>query len=50
MSKAKHMFLEYFYDSTIKHFHDSLNIVVILAPGYEFFYIKCVQFPLTLTE
>ena len=32
------------------YFHDSLNIVVILAPGQEFFSAKCVQFPLTFTE
>ena len=31
------------------HFYDifnSLNIVLILDPGCEFFYAKCVQFPL----
>ena len=33
-----------------KHFHDSLNTVLILAPGREFFYAKCVQFPLTFME
>ena len=27
-----------------KHFHDSVNIVLILAPGCEFFTAKCVQF------
>ena len=34
----------------LKHFHDSLNIVVILAPGREFFCAKYGQFPLTFTE
>ena len=29
----------------LKHFHDSLNIVAILAPDREFFYVKCTQFP-----
>ena len=28
------------------HFYDSLNIVLILDPGCEFFHAKCVQFPL----
>ena len=30
-----------------KHFHDSLNIVVILAPDRKFFFVKCAQLPLT---
>ena len=30
----------------LKYFHDNLNIVVILAPGREFFTAKCAQFPL----
>ena len=34
----------------LKYFHDSLNIVVILALGREFFSAKCVQFPLTFAE
>ena len=29
---------------------DSLNIVVNLAPGCEFFSAKCAQFPITFTE
>ena len=33
-----------------KHFHNSLNIVGILALGCEFFSGKCAQFPLTFTE
>ena len=33
-----------------KHFHDSLNIALILAPGREFFCAKYVQFPLTFME
>ena len=44
--KVKQMFLKCFYDNTI----DSLNIVVILAPGHEFFSTKCAQFPLTFLE
>ena len=34
----------------LKYFHDSLNIVVILDPGPEFFSAKCAQFLLTFTE
>ena len=34
----------------LKHFHDSLNIVVILARGHEFFPAICDQFPLAFTE
>ena len=34
----------------LKSFHDSLNIVVILAPGNKFFSAKCAKFPLTLME
>ena len=34
----------------LKHFHVSLNIVLILAPGYEFFCAKYGQFPLTFME
>ena len=30
----------------LKYFHDSLSLVVILAPGCEFFSAKCAQFPL----
>ena len=49
--KAKQMFLKCFFDNEIKIFHDSLNFLVILAPGCEFFFChKCVQFPLTFTE
>ena len=47
MLKANQMFLKRFSD---KHFHDSLNFVLILTPGCEFFCAKCVQFPLTFTE
>ena len=32
-----------------KCFHDSLNTVLILALGREFFCIKCAQLPLTFT-
>ena len=34
----------------LKYFLDSLNIVLILALGREFFWAKCVQFLLTFTE
>ena len=33
-----------------KYFHDSLNILFILAPGCELFSGKCVQFPLRFTK
>ena len=33
-----------------KHFHDSLNIVSILASGCDFFSAKCVQFTLAFPE
>ena len=33
-----------------KHFHDSINIVLTLAPGFEFFSAKSIQFPLTFAE
>ena len=33
-----------------KHFHDSLNTVVTLAPGCKVFFVKCVQFLLTFIE
>ena len=32
-----------------KNFHGILNIILILAPGRDFFCAKCVQFPLTFT-
>ena len=34
----------------LKYFHDSLNIVVTLAPGREIFSAKCSQFSLTFKE
>ena len=34
----------------LKYFYDTRNIVVILAPGHEFFPAKCAQFPLTFTK
>ena len=34
----------------LKHFHDSLNIAVILAPDREFFSVKCDQFRLRCTK
>ena len=46
MPKANHMFLKSFYDNTnrSKYLYNSLNIVLILALGREFFWAKCVQF------
>ena len=44
MTKAKLIFLKCFMIIRLKHFHESLNIVVILVPT------NCVQFPLTFTE
>ena len=38
------MFLKCFYDNTIKIFHDSLNIAVILAPDHEFLSAKWPNF------
>ena len=43
MLKANQMFLQCFYDNTLK-------IILILAPGRECFRAKCFQFPLTFTE
>ena len=34
----------------LKCFHDSVNIVVILATGHEHLSYKCAPFPLTFTE
>ena len=50
MLKTKHVFQKCFYYNTVKNFHDSLNIVLILAPGREFFSAKCVKFPLKIME
>ena len=33
----------------LKYFHESLNIIGILAPGCEFFPAKYAQFPLTFS-
>ena len=34
----------------LKHFYDSLNTVMAVAPGCKFFSSKFVQFPLLFTE
>ena len=34
----------------LKHFHDSLNIALIVAFSRKFFCAKCVQFLLNITE
>ena len=39
-----------FIITELKYFHISLNIVVILAPGHEFFSAKYTRFPLTFME
>ena len=39
-----------FYGNTVKHFHDSLNITVILTSVCEFVSAKYAQFPLTFTD
>ena len=51
MLKVNQMILKCFYGNTdtIKML-SWLNIVLILAPGCEFFCAKCVQFPLTFTK
>ena len=50
--KGNQMFLKCFNGNTnaIKIFSCSLHIALILDPGNEFFYAKCVQFPLTFIE
>ena len=45
------MFLKCFYGKKqLKYFHDSLNIVLILVPGREYFLAKFVQFLLIFTD
>ena len=34
--------------SQLIHFHDSLNIELILDPGFKLSYAKCVQFSLMI--
>ena len=50
MLKAKPMFLKFFDDNTIKIFSGQSNIVLILAPGGEFFSTKFARCPLRFTE
>ena len=52
MLKANQLFLKCFYGNTNeKYFGYSINIVLILAPGHNFFICaKCVQFALTFME
>ena len=51
MFRAKQVFLKcFFYDNTMEYYHDSQNIVVILAPGRAFFSAACAQFPSTFME
>ena len=47
---APDVFKMFLFQIQLKYFHDSLNIVVILAPGCESFSTKCVQLPLKFTE
>ena len=39
-----------FYDNAVKTFSRDPKIVVILASCSDFFFAKCVQFPLTFKE
>ena len=48
MLEANQMLFKCFYDRRLIHFYDSLNIVLILNPGCEFFGAKCVKFPLMI--
>ena len=48
--KVKQMFQNVVMIIRSKYFHNSLNIVMILARGREYFSAKCTQFPLTFTE
>ena len=52
MLKANQMFLKCFLVILIwlKYLNDSLNIVLILSHGREFFWAKCVQFLLAFSE
>ena len=34
----------------LKFFNDNPNVVVIVAPGYEFFSAKFIKFPLKVME
>ena len=34
----------------LKFFNDNPNVVLIVAPGYEFFSAKCIKFPLKVME
>ena len=45
--RIKQMFLKCFYVNTIKYFHHSVNIVLILGPGCEFCSANFAQFHLT---
>ena len=49
-SKQNRHFWNVFMIKRLKYFNDSLNVVVILAPGRKFFSSEYVQFPLTFTE
>ena len=49
-SKQNRCFTNIFIIIELKYIHDSLNIVVILAPDRELLFAKCAQFPLTFTE
>ena len=50
MPKVKQFFLHVLMIIRLKHFHNSLNIALILPAVREFFSPKCAQFPLTFTE
>ena len=48
--KANRSIQNVFMAVRLKYFHDSLNIVGVLAPDHEFFCSKYAQFSLTFTE
>ena len=50
MLTENQMFLKCFYGNRSKYFHDSLSFELILVPVCEFFYAKCIQFPLTFPK
>ena len=49
-SKQTRHFSNVFMIIRFKHFHDSLNILFVLAPGCGFSSAKCDKLPSTLTE
>ena len=50
LKKENSCYLNVFMIIRFKIFYDRLNIVLILAPGYELFSVKCTQFSLTFSK